>query len=232
MTWLYNSAITEVITALIIWALIERFGRVAKSHGRLHSVGVFLAAWVVVTVAHMILLPEPLASLPPQAPTADRNAVDAKDTAKFEANKPELLAIAQQVIYGAQVDQQTHSRFWSLIPASVVNTPERRQEAIDGFDLGIHTQKEFWESILLSAQAHQVVKTQAYEDASRQVDPTNAHALTSEAMLEAAASGSPYTLQSGKGTVVITETYAKGVLSNLDASSARLKILFDPAWHP
>jgi hypothetical protein len=113
-----------------------------------------------------------------------------------------------------------------------VATPESRQEFLSGFDGGTHVQKEFWESILLSAQAHQVVKTQAYEEDSRQVDPTNANAAKSEAMLQAAASGSPYTFSNGQGIAVINEASAKQVLSKLDATSARLKVLFDPVWHP
>jgi hypothetical protein len=229
MAWLYNSAITELITALIIWALIERFGRIAKSHGRFRPVWLFLTVWAGVTVCHMALIPPSIAK-PLVASPSEPSATNS-DTATLEANRPELLAIAQQVARGGTVDKQTHDHFWSLIPGSLVDRCENRQEVLAGFDDGIHLQKEFWKSILLSTQAHEVVKTQAYEEASRQADPTYTNAPKSEAMLQAAASGSPYTLSNGQGTVLINEAYAKQILSKLDATSARLKTLFYPIWH-
>ena len=228
-----NMAMVEMFTALIIWALIEWFGRVAKNKGRLRSFGIFLVIWAVIIAFHAIVLTptERLTSAASSGPAATADAgVSANDTATFAANKPQLQAIVRDVLNGRVVDQKTHDLYWSLIPAPMVSTPENRQEVMSGFSKGMHFQREFWESLLLSVQAHQVVKTQAFEDALRETDP--AAVAKSSAMLQAAASGAPYTLSNGQGTLTVNEAYAKQVLSNMDASSARLKVLFDPVWHP
>lgn len=228
-----NIATAEILTALVIWALIEGFGRVAKNKGKLRSFGIFLAIWALVIAFHAIVLtpPERLTSAASPGPIATADAgVSENDTATFVANKPQLQAIVRDVLSGRVVDQKTHDLYWSLIPASMVSTPEHRQEVMSGFSQGMHFQREFWESLLLSAHAHQIVKTQAFEEALRQSDPTAV--AKSSAMLQAAASGSPYTLSNGQGTLTVDEAYAKQVLSNLDASAARLKVLSDPVWHP
>lgn len=226
--FIINTALGEIITALIIWALIARYGRIAKNKG-LRSFGIFLLIWAMVTAFHAIVL-TPAERL--TSPSATANAgVSANGQATFEANKPQLQEILRDVqLNRLAVDQKTHDLFWSLIPPSVVSTPARRQEALSGFSEGMQFQREFWESILLSAQAHQVVKTQAFEDALRKSDP--AAVAKSGAMLQAAASGVPYALSDGRGARTINEAYAKQVLTNLDASAARMKVLTDPVWHP
>lgn len=229
--WLVNVALTEIVTALIVWALIERFGHVAKTKGRLRSFGVFLIVWAVAVALHIYVMSpsERLNAFASETSKDTADDISSKDTATFAANKPELQSIIRQVLMGGALDQQTHDHFWSLIPASLWSTPDRRQGTLAGLDEGMQFQRTFWQSVLLSAQTHQVVKTEAYEQALHQVDPS---AVTKgEAMLQAAASGTPYTLSSGQGTLIINEAYAHQVLSNLDASSARLKDLFDPAWH-
>lgn len=231
MTSLINIALTEIVTALIVWALIERFVHVAKTRGKLRSFGVFLVVWVVVVALHIYILSpsERLGAFASETATKTAEDIGFKDAETLAANKPELQAIIRQVATGSTLDQQTHDHFWSLIPASLWSTPDRRQDTLAGLDEGMQFQRAFWQSALLSAQAHQVVKTEAYEQALHQTDPS---AVTkSEAMLQAAASGAPYTLSSGQGSLVINEAYASQVLSNLDASSTRLKVLFDPTWH-
>lgn len=230
MAHLMGVALTELITALIIWALIERFGHVARDKGKLRSFGVFLGLWVAVVALHLYVMPYPMegGATAAEAPKATDTIPD-QDAATLESHKPELQAIVRQVAQGGTVDQQTHDHFWSLIPASLWSTPERRQATLGGIDEGMGFQKAFWLSVLLSAQSHQVVKTEAYEKALSQGDP--AAASKGEAILQAAATGAPYALSNGQGSRVITADYAQQVLAGLDASAGRLKILFDPAWH-
>lgn len=231
MMWLVNVALTEIVTALIVWVLIERFGHVAKTKGKLRSFSVFLIVWAMAVALHIYVMSpsERLNAFASESLKETANGISSKDIATLAANKPELQSIIRQVLMGGALDQQTHDHFWSLIPASLWSTPDRRQDTLAALDEGIQFQRAFWQSVLLSAQTHQVVKTEAYEQALQQVDPSAA--AKSEAMLQAAASGAPYTLSSGQGTLIINEAYAHQVISNLEASSARLKNLNDPEWH-
>lgn len=233
MIRLLDIAMSEILTALIIWALIVGVRRAFKVKVTFRSVGLFLMIWMAVIVFHIIMLPSPvehLANASPEPVAAIGVAEDGQDLATLLANKPQLQSIIRQVVGGSAVDQKTHDLFWSLIPASLVSTPEHRKDVVADFDKDMSFQKDFWESVFLSAQAHQIMKTQAYEDASRQAGPTLI--AKSEAVLQAAASGAPYTFSNGQGSVVISEAYAKQVLLNLDASTSRLNKLFDPVWHP
>ena len=187
MIALMNAAMAEVITALIIWAVIERFGRVAKTKGKLRSFGLFMTLWVMAVAVHLFVLKPSDHTVAAASEPTTVGAVSEADTTTVAANKPELQAIARQVATGATVDRQVHDHFWSLIPKTLWSTPERRQETLAGLDEGVRFQKTLWDSLLLSAQAHQVVKTEAYEEALRQADPSAR--TKSEAMLRAAAAG-------------------------------------------
>lgn len=238
MIWLLNDAIANLLLALIIWAIIIRFV-VKKRWLTLASLGWFLAIWFVITAADAIMEVQNrrLVSMAVQterlfgsqiAPKAfaDENTANVKSSG-LAANMPELRSMIRDVISGGVVDRQIHNRFWSLIPLSLVSTPIERRDLINTFSKGIIFQKNFWECVLLSAQMHQVVKTKAYEAALRQLDPT--YQDESEAMLRAAASGTPFVSSNGQ-TVILNEVNARLVLSKLDAASARLQVLFNPAW--
>ena len=229
MIWFINIAMAELILAIIIWALVERFGHVSNVRGKLASFGLFLAIWGAAITLHILIVKPSFQVAKYASARIPDDATSASDAATLAANKGELQTIVRKVIMGASVDQRMHAHFWSLIPASFRKTEERRKDLLSQLDAGMVFQKVLWESLLLSAQAHQVVRTETYKDDISRLDPSVT--TKSDAMLHAAASGKPYTLSSGQGSITISEVYAKKVLSRLDASSARLNVLFNPTWH-
>jgi hypothetical protein len=225
---LYNAAVAELITALIIWALWVGFSRPAKPRGKLLSAGVFLLIWGMVAGLHLFWLDRPshpvTIALPASHPSAADVAADAEIVAAIHAHKAQIQAIIVRVVNGASVDQRTHDQFWSLIPHS---NPEVLKAGLAGFTDGLSEQREFWESIRLSAQAHQVVKTQAYLDMPPRPDP--AATARAETMLHDAATGQRYTLPDGSATFMLDEAFAARNVSDLDGSQARVPLSFQPS---
>lgn len=229
---LLNAAMAVSIPALVLWLLVLAVLRGFKKKVTSRSAGLFVIILAVLTVLQLFYLAqsEQFSNLQSASAATAADSISTTDAATFEANAPQLKSIIAQVVNGRAVDRQTHDLFWSLIPSSMVSTPERRQLALDALNNGLKFQRAFWESVLLSAQAHQVVRTQAYEDGSSQVALAGNNKDKSDAMLQAAASGQPYVSSNGQ-TLTLNEAYAKEVLSRLDANSAQLDVLYNPSWH-
>jgi len=245
----------EGIWALLIWALIlkVRSRRKAKDPGPTTDslppempasprvsmwtkltegeLGLFLVIWAVLVAMHIFIFPSANGRdrAAPEAVLTNVNATDHQNSETLFAKNAEVLSIVRQVILGGVVDKQIHDRFWSAVPESLKSTPAGCQAVRVVGEKDMQYQMEFWKSVLLSAQAHEVVKTQAFEDESREIDPV--YVARSEAMLKAAASGTPFAFPNGRGTQVITETYAKKMVAVLDAGDRKLNTLFDPVWH-
>jgi len=245
----------EAIWALLIWALIlkVRSRRKAKDSGPTTDslppgmtssprgsmwtkltegeLGLFLAIWAVLVAMHIFIFPSAndRERAAPEAVLTNVKATDHKNSETLFAKNAEVLSIVRQVILGGVVDKQTHDRFWSAVPESLKSTSAGRQAVRAVGVKDMQYQMDFWKSVLLSAQAHEVVKTQAFEDESSEIDPV--YVARSEAMLKAAASGTPLTLPNGQGTQVLSKTYAKKMVAVLAAGYRKLNTLFDPVWH-
>ena len=228
MTWLLEIAIDNTPLALIIWAIAAWFAR--KKISRRASFGWFMIIWTVVMLAAIaqeasINRNYRLARI---ASAHEASMKQATALATLAANQPEIESIATKVENGGVVDKEIHDHFWSLIPQPLVATPQRREDMINSFRKGIVAGKYFWHCIIMTAHAHQIVKTQPCDDTLNQLSPAD-HAK-GEAMLRAAASGAPYTLPNGR-TVIINEEFAEKALSALQTASAKLNVLIDPVWH-
>lgn len=53
MNSLIYIALIEGFTALIIWALIERFGHISRKKGKPASFGIFIILWVMLFGLHL-----------------------------------------------------------------------------------------------------------------------------------------------------------------------------------
>ena len=215
--------LTESLTALIILLLLRAF--VTKHHP---------GQWLF--IIWMLLIPIHVLAVSPTEPPIkmEEPGVAGRDNeqATLQANQPKLLSIFSQVMDdGKDVDQLTHDLFWSLIPPSVMSTTARRRELIANLSKVMTFQKAFWGSLRLSAKTHRIVKMPGFEDAMRLVSVGDTEIdKDTEAMLQAAATGTPYKFRSNPGTMLITKESAERKLAKLDARSAQLDRLFDPIW--
>lgn len=154
------------------------------------------------------------------------------DTELLEKNRDRLFEIMSSVARpDGKLDQETHKKFWDLMPASARNNPENFVMGLNLTGSAMY-QKELWESIRLSARAGRVVKTIGYETSLAKVTKNEFSrpdaARRAEEMLSAAASGEP--LQTSIGTLHLTEQEANRVLDGLNQSIARIRSLSNPAW--
>jgi len=136
MTSVVNAAVAEMFVALIIWALIERYGMRGKREGWLRTIGLFVVIWIALAALHLMLLRQTESDrIDAKLKVENAAAIDAKQVAAtLAANKPQLEAILGRIAQGGSVDRQTHDRFWSLMPQS---TPEDRQELMSSMMEGV-----------------------------------------------------------------------------------------------
>jgi len=151
---------------------------------------------------------------------------------------PRQLEIIRTVL-GADgyVSPQLHAEFWSQMPAEVRRDPKFARALHYIIDnTGVPFQRETWASTKASLSARRVVKTPDYESARKSV--LNAPPLpeieravnNAEAMIRAAAEGTPF--QTPRGPLYVTQELVDQVLSGLDGSIARFRLLAAPEWAP
>ena len=176
--------------------------------------------WRIIRAVFIALLSLPVVAAPAQGVEISKsNAQDIAGLIQYAAES------------GSQVDRALHDRFWSLIPDSARRDPSA---FFRKFDLiaEIAFQKELWESIRLSVEAKNVVKTTSYESAKERAFAHNPKrqemSARADRMLTAAATGEPYRGQ--RGETVLTEEYAGRVLEDLNGSYAQLELLLNPVW--
>jgi hypothetical protein len=161
------------------------------------------------------------------------NATPQDDIELIQKNAPRMAAIISSVVsQNGHVDEAMHAEFWSLLPQSVRANP---RSFVGNLEIirSMTYQKELWESIRLSARAGTEVKTLSYASALTRAlgdGPTGLNAARrADQMLAAAATGEPF--QGREGAQLLTEEQANQVLDGLNASTARLQLLMEPAWH-
>lgn len=140
------------------------------------------------------------------------------------------------------ITQKLHSEFWSQAPSQIRNDSKSRAaflKMMEGPTAGAFVfQRETWGSIKESLSAKRVVKTQGYEAAKNAVlsssslpefqEPMRRSIASAESMIRSAAEGKA--VQSPRGTFYITPEMVDQVMSGLDASVRRARILMNPEW--
>lgn len=129
--------------------------------------------------------------------------------------------------------KQIHDEFWGLILTRISSSPRDIGAAFSAsLILPMQYQREFWNSIRLSAMSHSVVKTERLALLRSQLPKsqiTKDYRQREDLMLQAAATGQPYVSRKGdKG--YLTVEVAEKTIAGWDATEVRLRKLLNPDW--
>lgn len=140
------------------------------------------------------------------------------------------------------ITEQLHGEFWAPVSKEIrehdTSLVYLRQSAGVLVAAGQDFQREFWLSVKATLRAGRVVKTPNYEAAQKRArqasslpgyrEQKDIGAENGERLLAAAAQGKPF--QTPQGQMYVTTELVSQVLSGLDGSAARFKILLNPTW--
>jgi hypothetical protein len=132
-----------------------------------------------------------------------------------------------------QPTKQIHDEFWSLLLKSVHADPAILETVLMNAQVNSKPyEKEFWDSMRLSALNHRVIMTSGLEewDASTpKLKSTEGGAARQRAMLSAAAEGKPFFGFDGR-SAILTEKVIQENNDYLQSKIDRQNKLFDPKW--
>ena len=139
------------------------------------------------------------------------------------------------------ITEQMHQEYWDEFPAAVLSTPEYKKMLGEFLDKELGDaeifQRETWQSVKLSLQAHRVVYTQGFQaskgSASSSPIIRNSGSVAeadrdAELLINAAATGAP--VQGPSGPFYITDELVTQTIASLDLSFCREEKLANPQW--
>jgi len=157
------------------------------------------------------------------------------DAADYSFTKQQKRIFQQ--VFSMEINKELHQRFWNDIPrGELAKIKKNSNEFVAQFDeiflVAPKWQQSIWESVLLSYNNKKITKTSSYINLSKKYKNNRMFKkgiINAERLMKAAATRTP--MQTDRGTMHVSSEMANQVLSNLDKSMQRAKILFDPNYY-
>jgi hypothetical protein len=153
---------------------------------------------------------------------------------KLQLDVPRMREIVAIVIQNPnQPTKQIHDEFWGLILTRIHENPAKLSQSLySQVAEPMEYQKALWESIKLSAKNKAVTKVgnlDAFHTLMPQMNGSKDYLDKEQAMLNASASGKPYTLRNGN-QIALTQEVANNSLANIEPALKRLRKLTNSDW--
>ena len=145
--------------------------------------------------------------------------------------------IAYKVMRGGQINEEIHQKFWDDMPKEELLSILKNSSNFDSqvnelFLVGEKLNMAMWQSVLLSYNDNKVTKTASYINIAKKYKDDKAYEkilYNAERIIKSAATRTP--LRTDRGTLNVTPEVANYMLSTLEETFQKVKILFDPNYY-